>query len=158
MPNLQQAQQVQEFVEEVFEMSKNIWASQSKARSKHQPEITESEFLTLDLLAKRQPQTVGDLQRQIGVLPAQMSRVIRSLEGKADGPLIVCRINTEDKRKVDVELTPTGAQAHQAYRQFKLGSIQKTLLLLSEHDRQEFMRILRLIRDSAHKDLENKEL
>jgi DNA-binding MarR family transcriptional regulator len=158
MPTLQQAQQVKEFVEEVFELSKNVWASQSKARNRNQPEITETEFLALDLLARQQPQTVGDLQRQIGVLPAQMSRVIRSLEGKAEGPLIACRINPEDKRKVDVEMTPAGAQAHQAYRQVKLGSIQKMLLSLSDHDREEFMRILRLIRETARKDLEENDL
>lgn len=155
MPNLQQAQQLQEFVEEVFEMSKNIWASQTREKHRHQSDITETEFLTLDLLAKRQPQTVGDLQRQIGVLPAQMSRVIRSLESKTEGPLISCRINPQDKRKVDVEMTPAGAQAHRAYRQVKLGTIQKLLLSLSDRDRQEFMRILRLIRDSARKNIDD---
>jgi DNA-binding MarR family transcriptional regulator len=154
MPTLQQAKQLKEFTEEVFELSKDTWANQSKA--KDQTDITETEFVALDLLAKRQPQTVGDLQKQIGVLPAQMSRVIRSLEGKADGSLITCKINTSDKRKVDVELTETGIQAHQAYRQVKLGSIEKMLLSLSEHDRAELMRILRLIRESAHKDLSPK--
>jgi DNA-binding MarR family transcriptional regulator len=156
MPTMQQAQQLKEFVEEVFELSKDVWASQSKAKGKDQTEITETEFLALDLLVRQQPQTVGDLQRQIGVLPAQMSRVIRSLENKGEGALISCRINATDKRKVDVELTPAGSQAHQAYRQLKLGSIQKMLLGLNDHDRGEFMRILRLIREAARKDLPNK--
>jgi DNA-binding MarR family transcriptional regulator len=156
VPSLQQAQQMKEFAEEVFELSKDVWAAQSRSRAKDQAEITETEFLTLDLLSKRQPVTVGDIQRHIGVLPAQMSRVIRSLESKGDEPLISCRINTQDKRKVDVEMTPAGVKAHQTYRQLKLGSIEKMLLGLTEHDRGELMRILRLIRSEARKGLETK--
>jgi DNA-binding MarR family transcriptional regulator len=151
VPAYKQAEQLQQFVDEIFEMSKTIWAAQSRAKSKHQTEISETEFLALDLLQKTQPQTVGDIQRQIGVLPAQMSRVIRSLESKGDQPLISCKINPEDKRKIDVELTDAGREAHAAYRKSKLGSIQKMLESLPENDRNEFMRILRLIGQATPK-------
>lgn len=147
MPILQQAQQLKEFTEEIFEISKDIWAAQSRSRGRGQAEITETEFLALDILVKaEQTLSIGDIQRQIGVLPAQMSRIIRSLESKPEHPLISCRINPEDKRKIDVELTAAGRQAHQTYRHVKLGSIEKMLLSLSESDRNELMRILRLIR------------
>ncbi len=149
MPVLQQAQQLQEFANEIFELSKDVWAAQSRAKGKEQTEITETEFLALDILWRATGSlTVGEIQRQIGILPAQMSRVIRSLESKGHMPLISCRINPDDKRKIDVELTPAGRAAHQSYRQTKLGSIEKMLLTLSEHDRQEFMRILRLFRET----------
>lgn len=156
MPEFQQAQQLKEFVDELFEMSKDVWASQMRSKGKDQTELTEAEFLALDLLVKQQPQTVGDLQKQIGVLPAQMSRVIRALEGKSEGPLISCQINHQDKRKIDVELTEAGRQAHQAYRQVKLGSIQQMLQGLSEKDRSELVRITRLIREKACKSLPSK--
>ncbi len=152
MPTLQQAQQLREFAEEIFELSKDVWAAQTRAKGRSQTEISETEFLALDILAKSEsPLSVGDIQRQIGVLPAQMSRIIRSLENKTDQPLIVCKINPADKRKVNVELSPAGRQAYQAYRQMKLGSTEKVLLALSDEDRAEFMRILRLIRDAMHK-------
>ena len=154
MPTSNQAQQLKDFVDEIFELSKAIWAAQSRSKGKDsQQEISETEFLTLDLLTRSQPLTVGEIQRSIGVLPAQMSRVIRALESKGDEPLIACKINLQDKRKIDVELTPSGEKAHQAYRQMKLGSIEKMLLGLSEHDRGEFMRILRLIREQMRKAL-----
>ncbi|MGQ9650496.1 MAG: MarR family winged helix-turn-helix transcriptional regulator [Phycisphaerae bacterium] len=156
MPRFQEAQQLQEFAQELFEMSKDIWAAQNKARTNDQTELTETEFLTLDLLVNRQPQTVGDLQKQIGILPTQMSRVIRSLENKSEGPLIRCQINREDKRKVDVEVTEAGREAHQAYRQYKLGSIQRLLTGLSEQDRSELVRIVRLVRQQARKTLSEK--
>lgn len=148
----QPPRQVQEFAEEVFDMSKMIWAVQSRSKARHQTEITETEFLALDILHKaRHTLTVGDIQRQIGVLPAQMSRIIRALEGKSDGPLINCRINPADKRKIDVELTPAGHAAHEAYRHIKLGTIERILGGLTENDRLEFIRLLRLIRDEFPK-------
>jgi DNA-binding MarR family transcriptional regulator len=156
MPSSEQSKRLNDFAEEVLQLSQQVWALESKTKGKEHPDISETEFLTLDLLSRSQPQTVGDLQRQIGVLPAQMSRIIRALENKAEGPLITCRINSQDKRKVDVELTRAGAQSHQAYRRVKLGSIQEMLLTLPEQDRDDLMRILHLLGAKNRKPIENK--
>src|SRR5829696_4839015 len=78
-------------------------------------ELKEIEFLTLSLLHQRETLIVGDIQRQLGVLPAQMSRIIRSLEAR-ERPLISCRINPQDKRKIDVALTPEGLAAFKDYQ------------------------------------------
>ena len=152
MPTLTEAQQVKDSAEEIFEVAKDIWAVQTRSKNRNQTEITETEFLALDFLLKsEQPLTVGDIQRHIGVLPAQMSRIIRALESKSPQPLIACKINPQDKRKVDVALTPAGRQAHQSYRQWKLSSTEKMLAALSESDRAEFVRIIRILRGSMHK-------
>lgn len=149
MPTMQQAQELKDFVEEIFSLSKDFWVAQSQARGRHETEITETEFLTLDLLLRSEETlTVGDIQRKIGVLPAQMSRVIRSLENKGDHALIACKINQADKRKIDVELTEAGRKAHEQYRGVKLASTERMLLDLDEQDRKDFMRILRKIRGS----------
>ena len=153
MPTLDQAQQLREFAEEIHELSKRIWISQSESKAQHEAEVTDTEFLALDLLSKSQPLTVGDIQRQIGVLPAQMSRVIRSLENKGAEPLISCEINPEDKRKINVSLTPAGERVYQAYREVKLGTIRAMLGALSLSDRQELMRLLRIIREQARQGL-----
>jgi DNA-binding MarR family transcriptional regulator len=100
----------------------------------------------LDLLARHQPMTVGQLQRGIGVLPAQMSRVMRSLEEKGDKPLIDCTINAQDRRKVDVALTDSGRNAYQSYRTSRLARSVEVLGQLKQRDRREFMRIMRIIR------------
>jgi DNA-binding MarR family transcriptional regulator len=71
--------------------------------------LTEPELLTLQLLTNG-TLIVGDIERALGVQPAQMSRIIRALEGK-DKPMIVCSINPRDKRKIDVELTTHGEKA-----------------------------------------------
>ncbi len=158
MPTLRLAQQLKQFAEEVLEVSKDFWVAQSQSKGKKQPEITETEFLALDILTRSGQLTVGDIQRQIGVLPAQMSRIVRSLEHKGDAPLIRCTINPQDKRKIDVELTEAGRQMHQTYREIKLGNIEKMLASMNEHDRNELMRILRVIRENFRKPLTDKGL
>lgn len=158
MPTSQQTELLQEFADEIFDLSKDIWAAQSRSRSgRDQTELSETEFLALDTLEKSdRTLSVGEIQRHIGVLPAQMSRIIRSLETKGGQALIRCQINPEDKRKIDVELTPAGRKAHHAYRQLKLASIQKMLGTLNDADRQEFMRLLRQIRTSVRKPNSDK--
>src|SRR5262245_21054046 len=70
-------------------------------------DLKEIEFLTLAILQDHGTMIVGDIQRQLGVLPAQMSRVLRSLEMR-ERPMVACRINRSDKRKIDVCMTPAG--------------------------------------------------
>lgn len=155
MPTLRQAQQLKQFVDEIFEVSKDFWTAQSRSKDKDSSlEISETEFLSLDyLIQSEHPVTVGEIQRAIGVLPAQMSRVIRSLENKSEEPMIRCTINAEDKRKIDVELTEHGRKAHETYRRVKLGSIEAMLLGMSEKDREDLMRILRQIQENMRKAL-----
>jgi len=154
-----QAEQIKAFADEVFELSTASWKVQSRTHKKLEHELSETEFLALDILAKAdRPYTVGEIQREIGILPAQMSRVIRSLETKAAKPLVSCKINLTDKRKVDVELTREGMDAYQTYRQIKLGAIQEMLEKLNEHDRNEFIRILRLIRENVHNLMQAQNL
>ena len=53
-------------------------------------DLKEIEFLTLTILSSHGTMIVGDIQRLLGVLPAEMSRIIRSLEAR-DRPFIACR-------------------------------------------------------------------
>ena len=104
-------------------------------------DLKELEFLTLSILRQHPSLIVGDIQRQLGILPAQMSRVIRSLENR-ERPLIACRINPHDKRKVDVALTPDGAAAFQAYQAARVRGIAALLAKLPEEDLEDLQRLL----------------
>ncbi len=96
-------------------------------------DLKEVEFLTLTILHGRGTMIVGDIQRLLGVLPAQMSRVIRSLEAR-DRPLIACRINPADKRKIDVGLTHAGEKALLDYRGVRIRGIADLLRRLPDDD------------------------
>jgi DNA-binding MarR family transcriptional regulator len=96
-------------------------------------DLKEVEFLTLSILHQHGTMIVGDIQRLLGVLPAQMSRIIRALETHPR-PLINCRINPQDKRKIDVCLTATGEKALQEYEAHR---IQNILEILQKYPEEE---------------------
>jgi DNA-binding MarR family transcriptional regulator len=104
-------------------------------------DLKEVEYLTLTILHQRETLIVGDIQRQLGVLPAQMSRIIRSLEAR-ERPLIACRINPQDKRKIDVALTPAGVKALQDYQKARLHNVVGLLGKLPEDDLDDLQRLL----------------
>jgi len=104
-------------------------------------DLKEVEYLTLSLLQQHHSMIVGDIQRLLGVLPAQMSRIIRSLEAR-ERSLIACRINPHDKRKIDVCLTPAGDKALQDYRAARIRGIVDVLAKLSEDDLEDLSRLL----------------
>jgi DNA-binding MarR family transcriptional regulator len=112
------------------------------SRGRRRPgDLKESEFLTLAILHERGTMIVGDIQRLLGVLPAQMSRIIRALEQR-DRPLIACRINPHDKRKIDVCLTEEGAKTLLDYQALRVRGIVELLRCLSEEDQEELGRLL----------------
>jgi DNA-binding MarR family transcriptional regulator len=103
-------------------------------------DLKEIEFLTLSILHRHDTLIVGEIQRLLGVLPAQMSRIIRALEMR-DRPLIACRINPRDKRKIDVALTPEGTAAFQDYQTARVHSIASLLGRLPEEDLEDLQRL-----------------
>lgn len=112
------------------------------ARGRRRPNgLKELEFLTLAILHQHETRIVGDLQRLLGVLPAQMSRIIRSLEGR-EQPLIACRINPQDKRKIDVGLTPAGEQAFLEYQARHVCDLTELIRHLSDEERDDLVRLL----------------
>ena len=130
--------------EEVFALSKLVSTARSR-QAAGPDDLPESEFIALDILFKEQPLTIGEIQRRIGVVPAQMSRIIRALENREGGAYIKCRINADDRRRVDVSLTGEGEKAHQAYRESRFSSMLQILSGLEPDDRIQFIRILRTI-------------
>ena len=146
MPPNEPDQSIHDMAVEIFELTKLSWIARNKSKDKSEYDLGELEFLALDQLTKQEPLSVGDIQRHIGVLPAQMSRVIRSLEGKYDKPLIRCEINPDDKRKIDVGLTPAGRRALQTNLKARIEQTHAIISDLPENDRAEFIRILGNIR------------
>ena len=134
--------------EEIFALTVLAWRERLASRQRSEvTDLSESQFLTLDTLV-RAPSilTVGEIQRTIGVLPAQMSRIIRSLESNFDKPLIKCELNPHDKRKIDVTLTTEGRKTYEEFRDARLSKTVQILTGLPERDRLEFVRICREIK------------
>jgi len=129
-----------EIAHDLFEVVTQICMSALRGR-RRPGDLKEVEFLTLSILNSSGTMIVGDIQRLLGVLPAQMSRVIRSLENR-ERPLIACRINPRDKRKIDVCMTPAGEKTLQDYRGVRVGRIVELLHNLPDDEQEDLVRLL----------------
>ena len=149
-------EQLNQLADEVFELTTVVAALRSRTRKADTEEFSEAEFVVVNLLANRGTMNVGDIQREIGVLPAQMSRLIRALESKSSGALVRCSINEQDRRKIDVILTDHGCNEHDSYRAARRATTLEFLGHISPKDREVFMRIIRSFRKRISKALQNK--
>ena len=131
--------------QEIFELYLLVAIARSR-RPTGPDDLSETEFLTLDILSKEQPLTIGEVQKRIGVLPAQMSRIVRALEEQSGRGYVECKINPEDRRRIDISLTTAGREVHGKFRTARLRSMYEALSVLGPDDRQHFMRTLRQIR------------
>ncbi len=103
-----------------------VWIHlQTRARHK----LRWSEFLTLALLDAGHARIVGDITQALGLLSAQTSRLMRSLE---DYQYVVCKRDQRDKRKVMVALTPAGTAALIEYRNLHIKNLTNNLHRLSD--------------------------
>jgi DNA-binding MarR family transcriptional regulator len=135
---------LEEIAQDLFDVITHLFLVTPRNRRRG-GDLKEIEYLTLAILHDRGTMIVGDIQRILGVLPAQMSRVIRSLENR-DAPFIACRINSHDKRKIDVDLTEAGQKAFLDYQAVRVGRIAELLHDLSDEDQENLVRLLDKIR------------
>jgi len=146
--------QLEALADEIMGLSLVISRARARAQKGSNVEtLTETENLTLDLIKDGEVKTVGEIQQAIGVLPAQMSRIIRALEDKGGNPYITCSINPDDRRKIDVSITKDGRKAREGYRAARLQSIMNILSVLDHDEREEFMRLLRKIQADLSQSL-----
>jgi len=145
--NLEDRDRLEVIAQEIFNLHFLFWALRHRNRSDDPYDLTEAEFVALNTLVEKGVCTVGELQQVLDVRPAQMSRIIRALENKADKPMISCAINPSDKRRVNVTITDTGQKAQQEYKRRRLTSNIDLLKGLSEGEQTEMMKLLNRFRE-----------
>ena len=136
---------LEEIAQRLIEVTAQLGLALPRGRRRN-GDLKEVEFLTLSILRQRDTLIVGEIQRQLGVLPAQMSRIIRALEDR-DRPLIACRINPQDKRKIDVALTPAGTKAFQEHQAARVRAVSTLLARLPEEDIDDLQRLLEKVQE-----------
>jgi len=140
-------------VEEIFGLFKLVASARSR-RDSSTGDLSETEFLALDVLSRSAPLSIGEVQKVVGVVPAQMSRVVRALEVEGGRGYVECKINPQDRRRIDLSLTESGRKAYEAYRRSRLGSFYTVLEALDPDDRADFMRMLKRIRKAFETAIE----
>jgi DNA-binding MarR family transcriptional regulator len=131
---------LEETARDLFEVVTQLGLTALRGR-RRAGDLKEVEFFTLAILHAHGTMIVGDIQRLLGVLPAQMSRIIRSLENR-ERPLIACQINARDKRKVDVCLTTAGEKALSEYQATRTDRLVQILRVLPEDEQEDLNRLV----------------
>src|SRR3989454_12803949 len=133
-------QRLEDVAQDLFDVFTRLGLSTLRGR-RRPGDLKEVEFLTLSILQAHGTMIVGDIQRLLGVLPAQMSRIIRALENR-ERPLITCQINSRDKRKVDVCMTTAGEKALLDYQAHRTDRLVQLLRVLPEQEQEDLNRLV----------------
>lgn len=136
---------LEEIAQDLFEVVTRVCLTAPRGR-RRSGDLKDIEYHALSILQGRGTMIVGDIQRLLGVLPAQMSRIIRSLEDRPL-PFIACRINPHDKRKIDVFMTEAGEKACHDYQSVRVHRIVELLQDLSESEQESLVQLLDRLRD-----------
>jgi len=81
----------------------------------------------------------GEIGCAMHVSSARIAQTLNSMENKG---WITRRIDTGDRRRILVELTPEGKNAADTHQRAVIGLAAKMLRLLGEHDAREYVRIM----------------
>lgn len=145
MPFLSEQSGLSVLAQQIVDLNNQISLAQPRAKRRNNG-LKEMEFLTLCHLRHKSSMNVGDIQKLLGVLPAQMSRIIRALENR-DIPFISCRINPLDKRKIDVVLTDAGNKAFETHQSARVVFVKELLAKLSEEEIEDLRRLVDRLTD-----------
>lgn len=91
----------------------------------------------------------GEISNKMNITSARVAAALSSLENKG---LITRTMDSNDRRKILVNLTTAGEELAESYEQKALENAKQMLELLGEQDALEFVRILgKLARHSAER-------
>ena len=109
---------------------------------KPQQQISESmhgEFFVLQHIALRESHVIpSEISDAMNISSARIAVTLNSLESKGH---ITRQIDTSDRRRILIKLTPEGKKRAENDRRMLLDTIVKMLMLLGEHDAKEYIRI-----------------
>jgi DNA-binding MarR family transcriptional regulator len=109
-------------------------------------DVTDSQLSALFVLAKYGPQTLGSLSEFERVTPPSMSRTVGGLEG--DG-LVTRTASAEDRRKVFIEITPTGLAIVQETKRRRAAWFSTVLAALTDEQRNALDAAAPVLRELA---------
>ena len=91
----------------------------------------------------------SDISNAMGITSARIAAALNSLEGKG---LILRRIDTEDRRRILIDLTDAGREQVQKHYQMIMSYTTNMLKYLGEDDAKEYIRIMKKLVDVNPED------
>ena len=97
------------------------------------------ESSVLSYIRKKQGEVVpSNISDALGISSARVTAILNSFESKG---LITREIDSGDRRRIIIRLTPEGIEYAEEQRRKKTEMIKDILMLLGEHDAKEYVRI-----------------
>ncbi|MCX5678689.1 MAG: MarR family transcriptional regulator [Candidatus Omnitrophica bacterium] len=135
-----------EFVDKLSEMMPAIMREFLKQESDkfYNVKITIPQLVVLEMLTRDGESRMTDLARSINVTTAAMTGIVDRLV--RDG-YVTRTSDLEDRRVIKIKPTAKGARVAKSALEHKKAIFRKMFGVISQDDREEYLRILTIIRD-----------
>jgi len=122
------------------EFVRNMQSARMSGLSKQFSEGFRGETFVLFFIMKMGGRTVpGNISSSVGVSSARIAAALNNLEDKG---LVTREIDSEDRRKIIVELTPKGRDYVEEEQRKQIEKIKNIFISLGENDAKELVRIV----------------
>jgi MarR family transcriptional regulator, organic hydroperoxide resistance regulator len=118
-----------------------------------QKQISDSmhgEIFVLHYISQHEDNVIpSEISNEIGISTARVAATLNSLESKG---LITRKIDVNDRRRILVEMTPSGKEQVEKHFQMIMNTTTKMLEYLGEQDAKEYVRIMRKLAERSPED------
>ncbi|MCL1828739.1 MAG: MarR family transcriptional regulator [Oscillospiraceae bacterium] len=130
-----------DYGELAFELIKGMKALHKIKTHRSINDALQGEAFVLDCIALGDGDVLpGEIGQEMNVSSARVAAALNSLEKKG---LITRRIDTNDRRKILIGITPEGKKLAETHQSAVLGLAAKMLELLGDPDATEYVRIMK---------------
>ncbi len=88
----------------------------------------------------------SDISNEMGISSARVAAALNSLEKKG---LIIRKIDTEDRRRILIDVTDSGREQVDNHYRMVMNMIKNMLQYLGENDAREFIRIMKRLAEKG---------
>jgi DNA-binding MarR family transcriptional regulator len=131
------------------ELMQSMMLLRKTGQHKHVQEGIHGEAFILHLIKNCRKMVPGEVCCEMGISSARVAAVLNNLEDKG---FITRRIDTDDRRRVIVELTSEGEVKAEEHLKDHIRKIVDVLMVLGEHDAKEHVRIIRKLAEALSKE------
>jgi Transcriptional regulators len=127
-----------------------MYAMRGRNAQKRVNDSMHGEAFVLSYVSEHEGNVIpSDISNAMGITSARVAAALNGLEGKG---LVTRRIDTEDRRRILIDLTDAGREKVQEQKQMMVGFVTGMLQYLGENDAKEYIRIMKKLADRNPED------
>lgn len=122
------------------EFMKNMGQLRKRNAQKQISDSMHGESFVLFYISQHEGNVIpSDISNEMGISSARIAATLNSLESKG---MIIRKIDVSDRRRILIELTPSGKEQVEKHYQMILNITMNMLTFLGEDDAKEYVRIM----------------